>query len=128
MPQVPSVMSLHLRYRLLIAELNYDINVLRIFDDYAQEIKTKRNEPEVKKDIALFEKEFTALRNEIDELRHEMHLQKMKLASLARAGKNMDSKTYKSDNHSSVWKRYTAYRKNFNSVRNEFGRFEGRWL
>ena len=39
MPATPSVMSLHLQYRLWIAELNFDINVLRIFGDYLARIE-----------------------------------------------------------------------------------------
>ena len=128
MAQVPSVMSLHLRYRLLIAELNFDINVLRIFDDYVHELLVKRKEPDVKKGIAGFEKEFAQLRNEIDELRHEMHLQKMKLGAMSKEQKQFDQKIYKAGNHSAVWKRYTAYRKNFDAVKNAFGKFEGEWL
>ena len=48
MPDYPSAMSLHLQYRLWIAELNFDINVLRIFGDYLTELRTKRKEQEVK--------------------------------------------------------------------------------
>ena len=34
MNAAPTIMTLHLRYRLWIAEMNFDINVLRIFEDY----------------------------------------------------------------------------------------------
>lgn len=40
---MPSVNSLHLQYRLWIAELNEDINALRIFNDYLAEVSLKQN-------------------------------------------------------------------------------------
>ena len=58
MTATPTAMSLHLKYRLWIAELNFDINVLRIFGDYLAELRTKRKEPEVKAKTDYFEKAF----------------------------------------------------------------------
>jgi hypothetical protein len=128
MAQSPSVMKLHLRYRLFIAEMNLDINVLRIFEDYIKELQAKKNEPDVKKGIGYFEKQFTVTRSEIDELKHEMHLLKMKLAAYAREEKGPGFKTYKADNHGDISKRYKIYRKDFTKLKNEFRRFEGEWL
>ncbi len=79
-----SIMALHFRYRLWIAEMNSDINVLRIFDDYVAELASKNSDPAVKGGVAGFKKEFILLRTEIDELRHEMHLCKMSLSADAR--------------------------------------------
>ena len=128
MPNTPSTMGLHLRYRLWIAELNAEINVLRIFDDYVKEISSSRKEPEVRTGLAHFTKEFEGLRKEIDELRHEMHMIKMKLAGYSRERKNLDYKTYISDNHSALKKRYLSFRKLFEKNKKEFGRFEEKWL
>lgn len=128
MALVSSAMTLHLRYRLFIAEMNLDINVLRIFEDYIQELQSKRNEPDLKTGIDYFEKQFTILRKENDELRHEMHLLKMKLAAYARERKGFDIKTYKADNHKEIWKRYKTYRKSFGHLKNEFKDFEKKWL
>ena len=128
MPSTPSTMGLHLRYRLWIAELNSEINMLRIFDDYIKELSSSNKEAEVKTGIAHFKKQFEGFRKEIDELRHEMHMIKMKLAGYSREKKNIDYKTYKADNHSAIKKRYLAYRKLFEKIKKEFGRFEGKWM
>src|SRR5215831_106815 len=126
MPSTPSTMGLHLRYRLWIAELNSEINMLRIFDDYIKELSSSNKEAEVKTGIVHFKKQFEGFRKEIDELRHETHMIKMKLAGYSREKKNIDYKTYKSDNHSAIKKRYLAYRKLFEKIKKEFGRFEGK--
>ena len=128
MPTIPSIMGLHLRYRLWIAELNQDINVLRIFDDYMQEMKSRKVEPEVKTGVEDFKKRFIQLRKEIDELKHTMHLLKMKLAAESREMKQISYKTFQTDNHTALKKRYLAFRKLFDKVKKEFSRFEGKWL
>jgi hypothetical protein len=128
MPATPSVMSLHLRYRLWIAELNFDINVLRIFGDYLAELRTKRKETEVKSQSDHFEKQFLGLRTEIDELSHEMQLGKMKLGAFARDAKRFEYKLFNKENHVPIRKRLSAFKNSFKKTKLEFGRFEGQWL
>lgn len=128
MPAIPSIMSLHLRYRLWIAELNADINALRILNDYIIELETKKKVAEVVKGTDQFKKQFTSLRKEIDGLSHEMHLLKMKLAALARENKPLTKKSFSADNHKGLKRRYAAFRKIFTKVKKEFGKFEGKWL
>ena len=124
MPAIPSTMSLHLRYRLWIAEMNFDINVLRIFNDYLEEISAKENGAELKTGINSFKQQFSGFRKEIDDLRNEMHLVKMKLAAYSRQKKPLDSKTYQTDNHAALRKRYLAFRQTFEKVKKAFGGFE----
>jgi ABC-type transporter MlaC component len=128
MPVSPSAMSLHLCYRLWIAELNFDINVLRIFGDYLAELRTKRKEQEVKAKSDYFEKQFLALRTEIDELRHEMHIGKMKLGAYARDAKPFDYKLFNTENQAPLKKRLTVYKSAFKKIEKEFEEFEARWL
>jgi hypothetical protein len=53
-----SIMGLHLQYRLWIAELNADINALRIFDDYLAEIALKNNTDNVVNHIKITKSNF----------------------------------------------------------------------
>jgi len=112
-----SNMGLHFRYRLWIAEMNADITVLRIFDDYVVELTTKKNEPAVKNGIDDFQQHFISLRNEIDELKHEMHLNKMALAASSREPNKIQNKSSSRSTHIALKKRYTAFRKTFNQVK-----------
>ena len=128
MPNNHSIMLLHLRYRLWIAEMNADITVLRIFDDYILELSSKKNEPEIKEGITRFQQEFVKLRKEIDELRHEMHLVKMQLSAQSRETKTELKKNTPKDDRAALKKRYLLFRKNFDSVKKEFLQFEGKWL
>ncbi len=128
MPGKPSVMSLHLKYRLWIAELNFDIIVLRIFGDHLNELKAKRKEAEIKSKSDYFEKAFTTLRSEIDEIRHEMHIAKMNMGEYSRDGKPFDFRKYNKENHSPIKKRLAAYKANFKKINTEFVEFEGQSL
>src|ERR1700680_2198020 len=123
MPATPSPMSLHLRYRLWIAELNFDINILRIFAEYLSDLRAKRKEAEVKSKTDYFEKLFQGLRTEIDELRHEMQMCKMKLGAYARDAKPFDYKLFNGENNLPLKKRLSAFKTDFKKINLEFGRF-----
>ena len=113
----PSPMTLHLRYRIWIAEMNSDIDLLRIYNDYLQELKALHNTLKLKKEIERFETAFSSLRNEIDTLRNEMHLLKMKLATFIREKKQLAYSEYKTDNHKLLKKKYVSLSKKFGSIK-----------
>ena len=120
-----SIMTLHLEYRLWIAEMNADINVLRIFDDYLNEITAKKNSNDTSKRIENYKQQFLHLRKEIDELRHEMHLNKMKLAATAKTENVSIKDIEKNIGHKEITERCNTFRKNFDKTKNEFQQFEG---
>lgn len=128
MAESPSPISLHLKYRLWIAELNFDINVLRILGDYLTDLRRRRKENEVRSKADYFEKTFERLRTEIDELRHEMHIGKMKLGAYGRENKPFDYKLFNSENQSPLKKRLAEYKTDFGNVHKEFEHFEDEFL
>lgn len=128
MPNIPSIMGLHLRYRLWIAEMNFDINVMRILEDYLAELTPKSHEPEVKEGIERFEKDLVNGRKDVDDLRHEMHILKMKLAAYSRENKTITDETYTADNHEAIKGRYLTFRENFENTKKDFTGFEEKWL
>lgn len=121
-----SVMKLHLNYRLLIAEMNADISILRILEDYTKEMPAKTSEADVKQKMDYFKKKFILLRKEIDDQRNEMHVNKMKLFALAKQKKEVDRKSLRADNHSAIFKRFEVYKKVFAKTQKEFIRFVGK--
>lgn len=121
---IPSIMSLHLRYRLWIAEMNFDITVLRIFDDSLKELLIVAEDPAVIKGIENFEEQFISLRKEIDVLKHEMHLMKMKLAAYSRETNRDNEKAYQTDNHEGLEIDYLAFRDKFDKIKTAYRQFE----
>lgn len=123
MSELISPMSFHLLYRLSIAEMNADINVLRIFEDYIAEL-SKENNQEVIDNVQNFHGRFIKLRREIDDLRHEMHLAKMKIAETAREHDN----AFTMEEHNDLQKRYTAFQDVFDAIKKEFSLFTTKWI
>ena len=115
-----SITGLHLQYRLWIAEMNADINVLRIFDDYLSEI-TEKN-PDLN-EVSNYKNQFTGLRKEMDDLRHEMHLNKMNLAALAKNPDPSITDIEVTINHKEISARYTAFRKKFDETKTALQKF-----
>ena len=123
-----SIMGLHLRYRLWIAELNQDITVLRIFDDYLKEIENKKIEPGIKNEVDKYKIHFGDLRKEIDELRHNMHLHKMQLAAESKESLQRDNEEFKSEDYIKSEKHYQSFRKLFDQIKEDFISFEEKSL
>jgi len=122
MAGTPSLLRLHLRYRLWIAEMNEDITVLRIFDDHLAELQSL-NRSSMQDKINEFKKQFTDFRTEIDELKHQMHLQKMNLAAVARDG-NVDDKETSPEEHAALKNRYVDFRSRFDAAKEAFAAYE----
>jgi predicted RNase H-like nuclease (RuvC/YqgF family) len=123
MPAFPSMISLHLRYRIWIAELNLDINLIRIYKDYLNELTAAVQDNSVGANVRAFEQTLENYRTEIDELKNDLHLLKMKLAAYTRKQKVFDHETYKADDHAGIKQRYTAFRKKFDTLKNELSVF-----
>ena len=113
---MPSVNSLHLQYRLWIAELNEDINVLRIFNDYLAEVYHKQNN-KYAEPVEALKKRFTNVRNELDAVKHEMHLQKMKLAAIAKSNESSLGEVKEKIQHADIIFRYENFMKQFNGLK-----------
>ena len=119
-----SIARHHLQYRLWISDLNADINVLRIFDDYLADSKAKNKDDSAKEKLSDYKKEFAAIRKELDEVRHEMYLNKMKLAAVVKKGESGTDDVEELINHTTCKERYKVFRKKFKALKKEFKKFE----
>ena len=122
MPGTPSLLRLHLRYRLCIAEMNEDITVLRIFDDHLAQLSSLQK-VSVQTSVDNFRKQFANFRAEIDALKHDMHLQKMNLAALGREG-GSEEKISNPEEHALLKRKYEDFRKRFDDAKKNFAAFE----
>jgi len=117
-----SLKSLHLEYRIWIAELNFDINLIRIFNDRLTELRS-----EYKTETESFDNGFNVSRETIDELRHRMHIEKMNLAAMARSNQaTADVEIKIPENYKSIRDDFFKFRISFNELKSEFLRFENK--
>ena len=119
-----SVLQLHLKYRLWIAEMNADINALRIFNDYLNLLKEANNNKQTEKQLETYEKCFAELRTELDNLRHEMHIIKMKLATFLKEKQTDVDAAKAAIGHAQCKEHYKAFREKFDTVKKEFKQLE----
>jgi hypothetical protein len=119
-----AILANHLRYRLWIAELNFYINILRIFDDSIEMRTSNKQTAAIRKKIEYFKKVIIDIRKEIDDLRHEMHLIKMKLAAHAREEKPTLDTSLQASTDQLIIKRFSSMQKNFDKLKEDFIQFE----
>lgn len=115
-----SLMKLHLRYRLWIAEMNEDITVLRIFDDHLTELSGKKKDAETTGFVNESKEQFADFRKQIDELKHEMHLHKMNIAAFMRDEENATQANASDEEHATLQKKYMAFREKFDKAKQVF--------
>ncbi|HEX5152210.1 MAG TPA: hypothetical protein VFW07_12235 [Parafilimonas sp.] len=118
-----SITGLHLQYRLWIAELNADINALRILNDYLAGITLKDNTGDAGDLIKDYSERFVDLRSRIDDLRHEMHINKMELAGILRKPRRFLRSSEKDIKHTELKKRYELFRKTFDNTKKDLHKF-----
>ncbi len=126
MPKTYTLIGLHLRYRLWIATLNHNIDVIRIMYDYLEDAEIKDSREDVKEGAGLFKKKLLVFRKEIDDLRNQLHLHKMKIGAEVKHTKAINARLYQSDHHAGMKKNYFAFRKKFDLLIKDFSRFEER--
>ena len=120
MAETVSYKRLHLEYRIWIAELNHDINLIRILNDHIIEMADENKTTGAGSVAEVFGNKFNELRQTIDQLRHRMHIEKMNLAATAREQSTIDSKIDFMENYTAIREDFFAFRVVFNEVKGKF--------
>ena len=121
---IPTNFSLHLRYRLWIADLNADITILRILDDAIRELRTLGKEHTLLSKASDYEQQFINYRREIDDLKHEMHLMKMKMAANSREIQPGNKLPEENHHQEVLEQKYSDFRQRFEQLKNGMLEFE----
>ena len=111
----PSLNTLHLQYRIWIAALNYDINVIRIINDHLDEMR-KLNEHGMVPGNLAGEQSLKDFRLTIDDLKNELHLAKMQIAALLRNKALQTLPDTQVQEHQFMSNRYHAFRSRFEKM------------
>ncbi|HWC54878.1 MAG TPA: hypothetical protein VG676_14930 [Chitinophagaceae bacterium] len=121
-----SLQSLHLEYKLWIAELNFDVEMIRIFEAHLEKIASvNKNNKEVLSKVEHFQNQFIRQREVIDELKHDLHTSEVQLAAFTQEMSTVGYDSERMDNHSGLRERFLTFRKIFSDLKYEFHSFEG---
>ena len=120
------IKDLHLEYRLWIAELNFHLEMIAIFESHLENI-LKKNQS--RKDILPqgehFQNQFIREREVIKALKHQLNISERQLASFTRDMSKVGYEFERLDNHSEVRDQFLTFRKIFSELKDEFHHFEG---
>jgi hypothetical protein len=111
----PSFNTLHLQYRIWIAALNFDINVIRILNDHLDDMR-QSDETGLSQTNHEQEKTLTDFRTTIDELKNELHLAKMQIAAYLRKKDKPLLTDIQLEDHQLISNRYHAFRSRFENM------------
>ena len=120
--------KLHVEYQLWIAELNFDIELIRIFEAHLQYIASQTNSKRVLAQIEQFQNQFIRQREVIDELRHDLNVSEKQLAAFVRDMAPIGYDNERLDNHSELREKFLTFRDLFEELKIRFRYFESEHL
>ncbi len=118
------VKSLRLEYRLWIAELNYVISLIRIFNDRLTEIANDTPGSEQNNHFLEFKRKIAYCRTEIDGLSHRMQIEKMNLAHPTDESNHPRSRIQIPENYAEIRNDFYNFRVFFNELKSELLKIE----
>ncbi|MFI5186387.1 MAG: hypothetical protein ACHQF0_06665 [Chitinophagales bacterium] len=116
--------KLHIEYQLWIAELNFDIELIKIFEGHLAFITSHNTSKKLLAHIEQFQNQFIRQREVIDELKHDLNISEKQLASFVRDMATVGYENERLDNHSGLRDRFLRFRDLFEELKTRFRHFE----
>lgn len=113
-----------MEYQLWIAELNFDIELIKIFEGHLAFIASHQNSKKLSAHIEQFQNQFIRQREVIDELKHSLNISEKQLAAFVRDMATIGFENERLDNHSEVRERFLIFRSLFEELKTRFRQFE----
>jgi hypothetical protein len=120
--------KLHLEYQLWIVELNFDIELIKIFEDHLAYIVSHNASKKLMPQIEQFQNQFICQHEVIDELKHDLNISEKQLAAFVRDMVPVGFENERLDNHSELRERFLTFRNLFEDLKSRFRQFETEWL
>jgi len=116
--------KLHIEYQLWIAELNFDIELIKIFESHLSFIVSHNSSKRLLAHVEQFQNQFIRQREVIDEIKHDLNISEKQLASFVRDMVPIGFENERLDNHSEARERFLVFRDLFEELKNRFRHFE----
>jgi hypothetical protein len=120
--------KLHLEYQLWIAELNFDIELIKVFENHLTNIVSHNTSKRMLPLIEQFQNQFIRQREVIDELKHDLNISERQLAAFVRDMVSVGFENERLDNHSELRERFLIFRNLFEDLKSRFRQFETEWM
>jgi hypothetical protein len=116
--------KLHLEYQLWIVELNFDIELIKVFEKHLAVIVSHNTSKRMLPLIEQFQNQFIRQREVIDELKHDLNISERQLAAFVRDMVPIGFENERLDNHSELRERFLTFRNLFEELKTRFRQFE----
>lgn len=120
--------KLHVEYQFWIAELNFDIEFIKIFEGHLSFIASRNPSKKLMPRIEQFQNQFIRQREVIDELKHDLNISEKQLAAFIRDMTTVGFENERLDNHSELRERFLTFRNLFDDLKMRFRHFESEHL
>lgn len=123
-----SIRSLHLEYQLWIRELIFYKEEIKIFEDHLQELIKRNTSKEVLAHAEHFQNQFICQKEVIDQIKHDLSISEIQLASFVHNLSEEGFDSIKMDNHTKLRDEIITFRKIYKELKTDFRRFETAWM
>jgi hypothetical protein len=120
--------KLHLEYQIWITELNFDIQLLKVFEDHLAHLASRNRSKSMMPRIEQFQNQFIRQREVIDELKHDLNVSEKQLAAFLRDMAPIGYENERLDNHPELRERFFTFRSLFEDLKIRFRYFEAEWM
>lgn len=120
--------KLHLEYQIWITELNFDIQLLKVFEDHLAHLAYHNTSKSMMPRIEQFQNQFIRQREVIDELKHDLNVSEKQLAAFLRDMAPIGYENERLDNHHGLRDKFLTFRSLFEDLKSRFRYFEAEWM
>jgi hypothetical protein len=120
--------KLHIEYQFWIAELNFDIELIKIFESHLAYLASHVASKKIMPRIEQFQNQFIRQREVIDELKHDLNISEKQLAAFVRDMAPIGFENERLDNHPGLRERFLTFRSLFDDLKVRFRHFESEWM
>ena len=120
--------KLHIEYQFWIAELNFDVELIKIFESHLAFIASGNTAKKLMPGIEQFQNQFIRQREVIDELKHDLNVSEKQLAAFVREMSPIGFDNERLDNHSGLRARFLTFHDLFDDLKGRFRHFESEWM
>jgi hypothetical protein len=123
-----SITDLHLEYQLWLRELTFYKEEIKIFEAHLETLANRNNKKAAQAQIEHFQNQFIRHKEVIDILKHDLQVSERQLASFVFNLTRIGFENIKMDNHGSLRDRILVFKKIYSELKQEFRRFETKWI
>jgi hypothetical protein len=125
--KIKHIDDLHFEHALWASEAKFYLDELKIYQKRLEEVASKNNSEEIRKQVEHFQNQFIIQKEQLDILNHEVIVHEQWLANFAKKHPSAIDHQLFAD-HKTMHDRMDSFHKIYTELKNEFNRFLATWM